>query len=73
MINQKGEEITTFIYDDITILDEEYAVVRKGNQCILFANEKEILSGDFEAITKPVDSYVFVKQDGKWGIVELKN
>lgn len=70
MISKDGTNLTKPIYDDITILNENYAMFKLKEEVGLLDNTGNVIfKGKYEEISAPMQNTVMVKVKGLWGIL----
>lgn len=78
LINNKGEELTEYIYDDVAINSKDYCSVNKvvwvkqGDVWILINNKGEVIGTDSYDDVKAFESSQLcaVCKDGRWGFAD---
>lgn len=73
LINEEGWNLTKSIYDDMEILNDQYALFRLNGEVGLLNDKGEVVfQGKYEDVSAPIHNVVMVKKDGLWGFMNLK-
>lgn len=72
IMDKTGKLITGFDYEAADVLNDEFVKVKKTPYIGLYTKDrKEYLYDEIESITAPSQNTVFVKQDGRWGLMKF--
>ncbi|WP_277490857.1 MULTISPECIES: sigma-70 family RNA polymerase sigma factor [unclassified Breznakia] len=73
LINEEGINLTSNLYDDMEVLNKNYAYFKLGDEMGLLDNKGNILfQGKYDDLSAPANGVIMVRKNGIWGFMDLK-